>query len=260
MLIVGAGSGNDVAAALRAGAKQVQAVEIDPTIVEIGRGRHPNRPYASRQVSIAVDDARAFFRRPSGPYDLVWFGLLDSHTTPSAYANVRLDHFVYTQESFADVKRLLSPSGVVVLLFAPQTDWIAARLVGLLDETFGEAPLAMRTTSSSPCLGWGGLLLVGGSPEAMAAREGAGRARSRACPPSSSTRARSRVTRTRPRTTGRTCTFPGPRCRAITCSSPWPAWDWALVLRRSLFERGRARRRSRCCCSGWASCCSRSWA
>lgn len=169
VLIVGAGSGNDVAAALRAGAKQVQAVEIDPTIVEIGRGRHPNRPYASPQVSIAVDDARAFFRRPSGPYDLVWFGLLDSHTTPSAYANVRLDHFVYTQESFADVKRLLSPSGVVVLLFAPQTDWIAARLVGLLARTFGEAPLAMRTTSSSPCLGWGGLLLVGGSPGAMAA-------------------------------------------------------------------------------------------
>jgi hypothetical protein len=116
-----------------------------------------------------VDDARAFFRRPSGPYDLVWFGLLDSHTTPSAYANVRLDHFVYTQESFADMKRLLSPSGVVVLLFAPQTDWIAARLIGLLTRTFGEAPIAMRTTSSSPCLGWGGLLLVGGSPEAMAA-------------------------------------------------------------------------------------------
>ena len=47
VLVVGAGSGNDVAAALRAGATQVQAVEIDPTIVEIGRSRHPNKPYAS---------------------------------------------------------------------------------------------------------------------------------------------------------------------------------------------------------------------
>ena len=175
---------------------------------------------------IAVDDARAFFRRPSGPYDLVWFGLLDSHTTPSAYANVRLDHFVYTQESFADMKRLLGPSGVVVLLFAPQTEWIAARLVGLLTRTFGEAPVAMHTKSSSPCLGWGGLLLVGGSPEAMSGRSGPGPRRARAVRSSSSTRARSRATRTRPRTTGPTSTFPGPRCRAITCSSPWPAWDW----------------------------------
>jgi spermidine synthase len=169
VLVVGAGSGNDAAAALRAGARRVQAVEIDPTIVEIGRSRHPDRPYASSRVAVTVDDARAFFRRPSGPYDLVWFGLLDSHTTPSAYSNVRLDHFVYTQESFADVKRLLSPSGVVVLLFMPQTEWLGARLVGLLATTFGEVPLVLTTPSSSPCLGFGGgLLLIGGSPEAMA--------------------------------------------------------------------------------------------
>ena len=36
----------------------------------------------------------------------MWYGLLDSHTNPSAYTNVRLDHFVYTWQAFADVKRL----------------------------------------------------------------------------------------------------------------------------------------------------------
>ena len=120
-LIVGSGAGNDVAGALEAGVEQVQAVEIDPAIVDLGRARHPDRPYSSPQVALAVDDARAFFRKDTGPYDLIWFGLLDSHTTPSAYSNVRLDHFVYTRESFADMKRLLAPSGVVVLLFEPQT-------------------------------------------------------------------------------------------------------------------------------------------
>lgn len=168
VLIVGSGAGNDVAAALRAGAGTVQAVEIDPAIVALGRARHPNNPYASPRVKVTVDDARAFFRKDTGPYDLVWFGLLDSHTTPSAYANVRLDHFVYTRESFADVKRLLRPSGVVVLFFAPQTEWISARLVGLLGETFGTAPLALSVSSSTPCLGWGGLLLVGGPEQALA--------------------------------------------------------------------------------------------
>ena len=126
-----------------------------------------------------MDDARAFFRRPSGPYDLVWFGLLDSHTTPSAYANVRLDHFVYTQESFADMKRLLSPSGVVVLLFAPQTEWITGRLVDLLTRTFGEVPLAVNTTILLPLPGLGrpppDRRIAGGAVP----REGARRARPR---------------------------------------------------------------------------------
>ena len=168
VLVVGAGAGNDVAGALAAGAWAVDAVEIDPLIAGIGRDRHPTRPYASPAVHLTVTDARAFFRRATGPYDLVWFGLLDSHTTPSAYANVRLDHFVYTRESLAEVKRLLAPSGVVVVLFEAETPWIADRLAGLLRQTFGEPPVALWLRTTSACLGWGGLLLVGGSSEALA--------------------------------------------------------------------------------------------
>ncbi|HVR70056.1 MAG TPA: methyltransferase domain-containing protein, partial [Vicinamibacteria bacterium] len=172
VLIVGAGAGNDAAAALRAGARSVQAVEIDPVIVDWGRERHPNRPYSSDRVTVTVEDARAFFRNDRGRYDLVWFGLLDSHTTPSAYSNVRLDHFVYTRESLADMKRLLAPGGVVVLFFEAQTDWIAGRLAGLLAETFGAPPLALRLRSASECLGWGGLLLIGGAEaDLLAVRE-----------------------------------------------------------------------------------------
>jgi SAM-dependent methyltransferase len=168
VLVVGAGAGNDVAGALAAGAWAVDAVEIDPLIADVGRRRHPSRPYDSPAVQLAVTDARAFFKRASGPYDLVWFGLLDSHTTPSAYANVRLDHFVYTRESLAEVARLLAPSGVVVLLFEAETPWIADRLAGLLRETFGEPPVALWLRTTSACLGWGGLMLVGGSREALA--------------------------------------------------------------------------------------------
>jgi SAM-dependent methyltransferase len=167
VLVVGAGAGNDVAAALRAGARSVHAVEIDPTIVALGRQLHPNQPYASPRVTVAIDDARAFFRAPTGPYDLIWFGLLDSHTTPSAYSNVRLDHFVYTRESLADMKALLKPTGVVVLFFEAQTSWIGERLARLMALTFGQEPLVFQVETPSFCLGWGGLLLVNGSPEAM---------------------------------------------------------------------------------------------
>ena len=61
VLIVGAGSGTDVAVALAHGAKHVDAVEIDPSIQEIGIEKHPDRPYDDPRV-----DARRR-RRPGVP-------------------------------------------------------------------------------------------------------------------------------------------------------------------------------------------------
>jgi spermidine synthase len=44
VVIVGTGTGNDVAAALRAGVGEIDAVEIDPAIVSFGREHHPEDP------------------------------------------------------------------------------------------------------------------------------------------------------------------------------------------------------------------------
>jgi SAM-dependent methyltransferase len=167
VLVVGAGAGNDVAAALRAGARSVHAVEIDPAIASLGRLRHPNRPYSADGVRLTVDDARAVFRNDRGLYDLVWFGLLDSHTNPSAYTNLRLDHFVYTRESLLEMKARLAPGGVVVLFFQPQASWLVDRLAFLLRDTFSAMPLAFYVTRQRDCLGPGGLLLVAGERETM---------------------------------------------------------------------------------------------
>ena len=63
VLIIGAGSGNDVAAALAQGAGHVDAVEIDPVINEIGRRDHPDRPYGDPRVTVHLDDGRSFVRK-----------------------------------------------------------------------------------------------------------------------------------------------------------------------------------------------------
>ncbi len=170
VLVAGAGTGNDVAAALRAGAESVVAVEIDPAIVAWGREEHPNRPYASERVEVRVGDARTVFRRgEKGTFDIVWLGFLDSHTNPSAYTNIRLDHFVYTRESFEDIRRLLTPEGAVVLYFWTEAPWVGDRLARLLRDSFGEEPVSVFVPASSGCLGHGGLLLIGGSGTALAA-------------------------------------------------------------------------------------------
>lgn len=139
VLIVGAGTGNDVAAALRAGAANVDAVDIDPAIVRMGRLHHPEQPYSDARVHVIIDDARASFRRlPAGRYDAVLFGLLDSHTQ-LGMSSVRLDNYVFTQESFDQARRLLKPGGRLVVTAATFRSWFRERFVNMLETTCGSA-------------------------------------------------------------------------------------------------------------------------
>ncbi|HUL52478.1 MAG TPA: hypothetical protein VLT83_03605 [Opitutaceae bacterium] len=139
VLVLGAGTGNDVAVALGEGAERVDAVEIDPAILALG-DRHPDRPYASPRVRVFNTDARAFLNEATENYDLIVFGTLDSMTRLSALSNVRLDNFVYTRECIEAAKAHLAPGGGVVLYFAVGADYINQRLAGLLARVFGLPP------------------------------------------------------------------------------------------------------------------------
>jgi SAM-dependent methyltransferase len=155
VLIVGAGTGNDAAAALRAGSAHIDAVEIDPAIYELGRTTHPERPYDSPRVSAYLTDARAFLRRTTNQYDLIVFAGLDSHTVFSDYSNMRLDNFVYTRESFEEAKAHLAPGGVLFVGFEVNRPWLGARLQDLLAQAFGKQPVvfvaATRMLGESTC-------------------------------------------------------------------------------------------------------------
>ncbi|MBI3932197.1 MAG: hypothetical protein HY317_02170 [Acidobacteria bacterium] len=141
-LVVGAGTGNDVAVLLDEGAERVDAVEIDPVILDMGL-RHPNRPYASPRVRVINTDARSYLDRTSEKYDLIVFGTLDSMTRLSALSNVRLDNFVYTTDCVRAARDRLTPDGGLVLYYMVGVEYIDLRLVGMLTEVFGEAPLGV---------------------------------------------------------------------------------------------------------------------
>ena len=138
ILIVGAGMGNDVAAALRAGVGQVDAVEIDPRIQALGVTLHPERPYDDPRVNAVVDDARSFIQRSDKRYDAIVFGLLDSHTLLSGIAGVRLDSYVYTEEAFASVHQHLKEGGVASVTFLTVEPWVEERLGRILQGEFGQ--------------------------------------------------------------------------------------------------------------------------
>jgi spermidine synthase len=157
VLIVGAGTGNDVAGALRAGVERVTAVEIDPAIIELGRKYHPERPYDSPRVRVVNDDARAFLTTCREQFDVIVFGLLDAHTT-TAMTNARLDHYVYTKESVSRARSLLAAGGVMTLCFEAQRPYIADRMERTLRAVFGHAPIGFRIHVTG--YGWGGVMFV----------------------------------------------------------------------------------------------------
>src|SRR5919202_957590 len=140
VLVVGAGSGNDVSLLLGQGAKYVDAVEIDPVIADIGIAANPQRAYADPRVHLHVDDARAFLRTTRRHYDLIIFGTLDSQTLLSGMSSVRLDNYVYTVESFASARARLTPDGTLLVYHMSAREYIPAHIYQMLAEAFGAPP------------------------------------------------------------------------------------------------------------------------
>jgi hypothetical protein len=111
VLIIGAGSGSDVAIALAKGAEHVDAVEIDPRILQIGEQRHPDRPYQDPRVSTYVNDGRAFLEQSHSRYDLILFALPDSLVLVSGASSIRLESYLFTREAVAAARDHLTPGG-----------------------------------------------------------------------------------------------------------------------------------------------------
>jgi hypothetical protein len=141
VLIVGAGSGSDVAIALSQGAGHVDAVEIDPKLLEIGKEQHPNHPYDDPRVTAYNNDGRAYLRSTDKKYDLIIFALPDSLTLVSQQSSVRLESFLFTEQAFKTVKDHLSDQGIFVLYNYYRDDWLVSKISSMLQDSFGTAPL-----------------------------------------------------------------------------------------------------------------------
>jgi len=141
VLILGAGTGTDVAAALQHGARHVDAVEIDPVILRLGAERHPDKPYADPRVTVVNDDARHYLRTTTKRYDLIVFALIDSLTVQSSFSGVRLESYMFTRESFDAVRDHLTPRGVMALYNYFREKWLVDRLANTAAVVFGRDPL-----------------------------------------------------------------------------------------------------------------------
>lgn len=150
VLIAGAGAGNETAMALRHGAETVDAVEIDPAFIAIGRALNPHRPFTDPRVRVHADDARAFFHRAKDRYDLIVIGFLDSQYHLTHMSNIRTENFVYTVESLERTRELLTGNGVLQLNYNAPKPEMRAKLHAMLKAVYGDDlfVLAPRTPVS----------------------------------------------------------------------------------------------------------------
>jgi SAM-dependent methyltransferase len=163
VLIVGAGTGNDVAIALRLGARHVDAVEIDPRIHAIGVERNPDRAFQDPRVTSYVNDGRAFLEETTRRYDLILFALPDSLTLVAGQSSLRLESYLFTAEAMQAARAHLTPGGAFGEYNYYREQWLVDRLAGTLQQVYGHPPCVDSTGQ----LGRLALLMASANPTTL---------------------------------------------------------------------------------------------
>jgi SAM-dependent methyltransferase len=148
VLIIGAGTGTDLAIALSHGVQHVDAVEIGPRLLALGRQHNPDHAYQDPRVTTHVNDGRAFLERTDNEYDLILFALPDSLTLVSGASALRLESYLFTKEAIESARQHLAPGGTFSTYNFYRGSWLVDRLGNTINKAFGHRPCVLADSQS----------------------------------------------------------------------------------------------------------------
>jgi SAM-dependent methyltransferase len=122
VLVLGAGGGSGVLQGLVGNARQVEAVDVDPRMVELVRDRFAGfggNLYRRPDVTIHVAEARSFVEASDVRYDLIQVTLMDAFGAASNGLYGLNESYLYTVEGLQSYLNHLQPGGMLAL-----TRWI----------------------------------------------------------------------------------------------------------------------------------------
>ncbi len=128
VLLVSGGVAGVAKEILKYNVSGVDCVELDPLIVKAGRQFLPEN-LASPRIHVVTTDGRRFIRQTTNRYDVVILALPDPSTA-------QLNRF-FTTEFFSEVKRVLSPDGVLSLAVGVYENFVSPELERMLATTRG---------------------------------------------------------------------------------------------------------------------------
>jgi hypothetical protein len=118
VLVLGAGGGAEVQQALNHGVPIVDAVELNPQVIELVRNDfadYAGRLYQRPGVRVHSADARGFIKDSRAQYDLIQISLLDAFGASSAGLYALNENYLYTVEALRDYLRRLAPAGYLAI-------------------------------------------------------------------------------------------------------------------------------------------------
>jgi SAM-dependent methyltransferase len=122
VLVLGAGAGADVLQAIYHGARTIDAVELNPQIVDLVQRRFADfsgAPYSAPGVRIHVGEARGFVASHRDRFDLIQVALLDAFGASSAGLYALSESYLYTVEALQEYLQRLEPGGLLAI-----TRWV----------------------------------------------------------------------------------------------------------------------------------------
>ena len=122
VLILGMGGGSDLLQAELLGAGQIDAVELNPQLVELFQQRYQDYsgwPLLQHKSRIHIGEARGFIAGTREPYDLIQISLLDSAAASSAGLYALSEGYLYTREGIAEYLNHLTTEGMLAI-----TRWV----------------------------------------------------------------------------------------------------------------------------------------
>ena len=118
VLILGAGGGMDVLQARYHQARTIDAVELNPQVVDLVQRVHADfagHLYSAPDVRLHVGEARGFVTASRDHYDLIQVALLDSFSASAAGVYALNESFLYTVEALQMYLRHLRPGGLLTM-------------------------------------------------------------------------------------------------------------------------------------------------
>ena len=122
-LIIGSAGGQEILASLHRGARDIEAVELNPVTVSLltdrfadYTGHLPERP----EVDLHQGDGRTYLARSDTAYDLIWYVAPDSYAATNAASSgafVLSESYLYTADMITETLRHLRDDGIMVIQF-----------------------------------------------------------------------------------------------------------------------------------------------
>lgn len=114
-LLIGVGGGLDILLARLYGAERITAIELNPTIVNLLKGRYAD--YTGRlaehpSTELIVAEGRSFLSRTTEQYDIIQGIGLDNLAALSGGAYVLAESYLYTVDALEQALNALTPTGI----------------------------------------------------------------------------------------------------------------------------------------------------